>query len=321
MQLREMRTDFRDSVPVGPASTRAEPHGFTVVRRPGRTDAGVPVNAMTVDVEDYFQVSAFEPYIRREDWDRVPHRIEANMDRILGIFSESGVHATFFTLGWVAERYPALVRRIVDEGHELASHGWSHVRVTGQTPEQLRDDVARTKAVLEDVGGCEVLGYRAASYSIGESNLWALSVLEETGHRYSSSIYPIRHDLYGMPDAPRFAFHPLADSPFIEIPVTTWELGEKRLPCGGGGYFRLFPYALSRWAMRRVNVRDAESCIFYFHPWEIDPGQPRQPGIDGKTRFRHYLNLARMEGRLRRLIADFRWDTMRGVFLDGGAGA
>jgi polysaccharide deacetylase family protein (PEP-CTERM system associated) len=274
-----------------------------------------PVNAMTVDVEDYFQVSAFEPYIPREDWDRLPCRVERNVDRTLLLFADGGVRATFFVLGWIADRYPALVRRIVDEGHEVASHGWSHVRVTQQGVEAFRDDVVRTKALLEDVSGEAVQGYRAASYSIGESNLWALDVLEQTGHRYSSSIFPIRHDLYGMPRAPRFAFRPNEESGFLEIPMTTVAVGSKKLPCAGGGWFRLFPYAFSRWALRRVNGDDGQSGIFYFHPWEIDPDQPRQRGLDAKTRFRHYVNLRRMESRLRRLIDDFQWGRMDEVFL------
>lgn len=266
-------------------------------------------NAMTVDVEDYFQVSAFERYIDRGDWDTQACRIERNVDRILGLFDQYEIKATFFTLGWVAERYPALVRRMVEQGHELASHGWSHVRVTQQNAAEFRDDVMRTKALLEDTAGCAVLGYRAASYSIGASNLWALDVLRETGHAYSSSIYPIKHDLYGMPDAPRFAFRP-GDDDFVEFPVTTVRMGGRNLPCGGGGWFRLVPYVGMRWAMRRVNGVDNQAVIFYFHPWEIDPAQPRQRGLDAKTRFRHYLNLERMEARLRRLLGDFQWGRM-----------
>jgi len=277
--------------------------------------ANGPVNAMTVDVEDYFQVSAFEPHIAKADWERLPCRVERNLNRILDLFAEHGVRGTFFTLGWVAERYPQLVRRLVDEGHELASHGWAHVRVTQQEPEDFRADVSRTKALLEDLAGAPVRGYRAASYSIGAGNLWALKVLEEQGHAYSSSIYPIRHDLYGMPQAPRFAFRPHQGSEFLEIPVTTVQLGEAKLPCGGGGYFRLFPYVLSRWALQRVNHRDGQPGIFYFHPWEIDPEQPRQRGIGVKTRFRHYLNLHRTEARLGRLLKDFRWGRMDEVFL------
>lgn len=273
------------------------------------------VNAMTVDVEDYFQVSAFERYIPRAEWDRLPCRVERNTDRILGLFAENGVKATFFTLGWVAERYPGLVRRIVADGHELACHGYSHVRVTQQTPAEFREDVARAKALLEDTGGVPMKGYRAASYSIGAGNLWALQILEELGFQYSSSIYPVRHDLYGMPDAPRFAFRPENAPGLLEVPLTTVAFGKKNLPFGGGGFFRLFPYAVSRWAIARVNRHENQACVFYFHPWEIDPDQPRQSGIDLKTRLRHYLNLSRMESRLANLLHDFRWNTMDSVFL------
>lgn len=274
------------------------------------------VNAMTVDVEDYFQVSAFERHIAREDWDRLPCRIEGNVDRILALFDEHDIKATFFTLGWIAQRYPMMIRRIVDGGHEIASHGWSHVRVTALDAAAFRADVSRTKSTLEDLSGHAVQGYRAPSYSIGADNLWALNVLEETGHGYSSSIYPIHHDLYGMPDAPRFAFRPEGCQALIEVPVTTISLAGSKLPCGGGGYFRLYPYAYSRWALRRVNQRDGQSAVFYFHPWEIDPDQPRQRGIGLKTRVRHYLNLRRMEQRLRRLAVDFRWARMDELFLD-----
>jgi polysaccharide deacetylase family protein (PEP-CTERM system associated) len=266
-------------------------------------------NAMTVDVEDYFQVSAFERHIDRQTWDNRECRVERNVDRILELFDRHAVKATFFTLGWIAERYPDMVRRVVEQGHELASHGWSHIRVTQQDADAFRQDVARTKALLEDVSGHEVIGYRAASYSIGATNLWALDVLNETGHRYSSSIYPIKHDLYGMPDAPRFACRPAAGS-IIEFPVTTVRVAGRNLPCGGGGWFRLVPYAGMRWALRRVNRVDRESAIFYFHPWEIDPGQPRQEGLDAKTRVRHYLNLERMQTRLDRLLGDFAWGRM-----------
>ena len=264
---------------------------------------------MTVDVEDYFQVSAFEPYIARASWDTQECRVERNVDRILALFDRHGVKATFFTLGWIAQRFPELVRRMVDEGHELASHGWSHVRVTQQSPEEFRQDVIRTKALLEDTTGEAVLGYRAASYSIGAENLWALDELKDAGYRYSSSIYPIKHDLYGMPDAPRFAFQPLQDD-FLEFPVTTIRFAGRNFPCGGGGWFRLVPYAGMRWAIRRVNRVDGQSTIFYFHPWEIDPAQPRQAGLDPKTRLRHYLNLQRTEGRLDRLLNDFDWGRM-----------
>ncbi len=271
---------------------------------------------MTVDVEDYFQVSAFEQHISREDWERLPCRVEANVDRVLGLFSAHDVRATFFMLGWIGERYPNLVKRIVDAGHELASHGYAHVRVNQQTANEFRADVRRTKSLLEDLSGQAVNGYRAASYSIDADNLWALDVLLETGYRYSSSIYPIRHDLYGMPDAPRFAFYHQGGE-LLEIPVTTVRVFGKNLPCGGGGYFRLLPYRLSKWAIKRVNTKDKRPGLFYFHPWELDPAQPRQSGLPVRTRFRHYLNLGRMEGRLGRLLEDFGWDRMDRVFLDG----
>jgi len=276
------------------------------------------VNAMTVDVEDYFQVSAFEAHVGRERWHDHECRVAQNMDRILALFATYGICGTFFVLGWIAERYPQVVRRIVEGGHELASHGWAHVRVTQQRPDEFREDVTRTRGLLEDVGGTRVRGYRAASYSIGARNLWALDVLQECGYEYSSSIYPIRHDLYGMPEAPRFAFRHNG-SGILEIPVTTVVVAGVRLPCGGGGYFRLFPYPFSRWALRRVNRTDGQSGMFYFHPWEIDPEQPRMHGIGLKTRVRHYLNLRRMEKRLRHLLQDFRWDRMDRIWLDTAA--
>lgn len=272
-------------------------------------------NAMTVDVEDYFQVSAFEPYISKQQWDTLPHRVERNTQRILDIFETKGIKATFFTLGWVAERYPELVKRIIKDGHELACHGYEHIRVTEQTPEQFRQDVSKTKKILEALSGKEVKGYRAASYSIGAKNLWALDVLQEEGFKYSSSIYPVKHDLYGMPDAPRFMYEPIDNQDFKEIPITTVRFGNKNLPCGGGGFFRFYPYAVSKWAFNRVNNEEQQSGIFYFHPWEIDPEQPRQSGLSLKTRIRHYLNLHRMENRIERLLTDFVWDTMENVFL------
>ena len=272
-------------------------------------------NAMTVDVEDYFQVSAFEQVIARDQWEHVPHRVERNTDRILAIFAERGVKATFFTLGWIAERYPALTRRIVEQGHELASHGYSHIRATQQHPAEFRADITRAKKILEDISGVAVCGYRAPSYSIGANNLWALDELKAAGHEYSSSIYPVRHDLYGMPDAPRFAFYPRGNDGILEIPITTLHALGKNWPCGGGGFFRLYPYAVSRWALRHVNQRDGQSGMFYFHPWEIDPDQPRQKNLRLKTRVRHYLNLARMEDRLQALCRDFSWGRMDEIFL------
>ncbi|MGE5027801.1 MAG: XrtA system polysaccharide deacetylase [Betaproteobacteria bacterium] len=265
-------------------------------------------NAMTVDVEDYFQVSAFAPHISRDSWDNQPCRVERNIDAVLAMLAEHRAHATFFTLGWIAERYPLMVRRIVAEGHELASHGYAHRRASEQSREEFLEDVGRAKGILEEAGGVQVNGYRAPSFSINRHNLWALKCLREAGYRYSSSVYPISHDHYGMPDAPRFSFFPAGSDGVLEIPVTTVHLFNRNLPAGGGGYFRLLPYRLSRWSIERVNRMDGRPCIFYFHPWEIDPGQPRQNGIGLKTRFRHYLNLTRMEARLRSLLNDFEWD-------------
>lgn len=271
------------------------------------------INALTIDVEDYFQVSAFAPHIARSEWDRRECRIERNMDRILGLLARHQTQATFFTLGWIAERYPTLVRRLVDEGHELASHGYGHQRASDLSREAFREDVTRAKSLLEDIGGQAVWGYRAPSFSIGEGNLWALDLLQAAGYRYSSSIYPVRHDHYGSPDAPRFA-HQVRPG-LMEVPPTTLRLFGRNLPSSGGGYFRLFPYALSRWMLREVNRRDGESAVFYFHPWEIDPLQPRVPGVGLKTRFRHYLNIARTEQRLDRLLGDFAWGRMDEIFM------
>jgi len=276
-------------------------------------------NALTIDVEDYFQVSAFAPYIRRDDWDSRECRVERNVDRLLGLLASRHTTATFFTLGWVAERYPALVRRIVDGGHELASHGHGHERASDLSEAAFRADVERAKKTLEDVGGVAVQGYRAPSFSIGHGNLWAFDVLAGAGYAYSSSLYPIRHDHYGMPDAPRFAHR--RDNGLLEVPVTTLRLGNRNWPSSGGGWFRLFPYALTRSMIRRVNQQDRQAAIFYMHPWEIDPGQPRVPGIDAKTRFRHYVNIDRTEQRLARLLDDFRWGRMDRIFLPSTVGA
>ncbi len=271
-------------------------------------------NALTIDVEDYFQVSAFAPYIARADWDQRECRVERNVDRILALLDDQDTEATFFTLGWIAERYPQLVRRIVSQGHEVASHGYGHERASDLSRASFLADVSRAKGVLEDLTGTEVAGYRAPSFSIGPGNMWALDSLARAGYRYSSSIYPIRHDHYGMPDAPRFA-HQAADG-LIEIPITTLRLFNRNLPSSGGGYFRLLPYALSRWMLRQVNATDKESAVFYFHPWEIDPGQPRIAGIDRRTRFRHYVNIHRMERRLQSLLGDFKWGRMDHLFLN-----
>ncbi|WP_137172553.1 XrtA system polysaccharide deacetylase [Massilia sp. HP4] len=273
-------------------------------------------NAMTCDVEDYFQVSAFAPYIDRASWPSRECRVEANMERILALYARHGVRATFFTLGWIAERYPAMVRRIVDAGHELASHGYGHLRASDQSRTEFDNDIRSSKALLEDIGGQAVVGYRAPSFSIGHGNLWALDALHEAGYRYSSSIYPIAHDHYGMPDAPRFAFYPNGPDGLLEVPITTLKLAGRNFPAGGGGYFRLLPYALSRWMMEKVNREDGEPALFYFHPWEVDPGQPRPEGLGAKARFRHYVNIDRMERRLEALARDFAWDRMDAIFLE-----
>ncbi len=270
-------------------------------------------NALTIDVEDYFQVSAMAPYIRRSEWDTRECRVERNVDRILALLDKHGTRATFFTLGWVAERYPQLVKRIVAQGHELASHGYGHERASDLSRVDFLHDVRHAKHLLEDIGGVAVQGYRAPSFSIGEGNLWAFDCLREAGYRYSSSIYPIKHDHYGMPDAPRFA-HEVAGG-LVEIPVTTLRMSGRNWPSSGGGYFRLLPYALSRWMIGKVNADDRKPAIFYFHPWEIDHGQPRVAGIDLKTRFRHYVNIDRMERRLDGLLGDFRWGRMDEIFL------
>jgi polysaccharide deacetylase family protein (PEP-CTERM system associated) len=272
-------------------------------------------NALTIDVEDYFQVSAFAPYIPRSSWDELPCRVERNVDRILMLLDNNGIKASFFTLGWIAERYPTMVKRIVENGHELASHGYAHHRVTELNREQFYEDIIHSKKLLEDIGGRAVYGYRAPSFSINSNNLWALDCLEEAGYRYSSSIYPVAHDHYGMPGAPRFAFYPSDSRKLLELPVTTVRLFGRNFPAGGGGYFRLWPYIVSRWFLQRVNTIDCQPVIFYFHPWEIDPEQPRQSGISFKTRFRHYLNLDRMEGRLNALTRHFNWGRMDQIFL------
>lgn len=272
-------------------------------------------NAFSIDVEDYFQVSALAPHFPRHIWDRQPCRVERNVDRMLSMLSDCNAQATFFTLGWVAERYPEMTKRIVANGHELASHGYGHQRASELTPAEFLEDISRAKKILEDLGGQPVIGYRAPSFSIGEKNLWALDTLGEAGYRYSSSIYPIRHDHYGMPGAPRFAFRPDNAKSLIELPATTIRLFDRNLPAAGGGYFRLLPYPVSRWSINRVNRRDKQPCIFYCHPWEIDPEQPRPNGMTLKTRFRHYVNLGRTEARLRNLLKDFQWGRVDQIFL------
>ena len=297
-------------------AARNDVSGGTAASRPSATTAlAAPLNAMSVDVEDYFQVSAMEPVVDRADWDGYGSRVMRNVEAVLDLFARHDTQATFFILGWVAERYPGLVRRIAEAGHEVASHGMAHYRVSSQTPEEFREDVRRAKAVIEDAGGVPVRGYRAASFSLDASTGWAHTILRDEGYGYSSSIYPIRHDHYGMPNAPRGAFAPLESPDFLEIPISTVEIAKYRFPCGGGGYFRLLPYRLSERALRRVNTKDAMPGVFYFHPWEIDPDQPRIPGLGRRTRFRHYTNLSRMEGRLERVLEAFSWSRIDRVFL------
>ncbi len=274
-------------------------------------------NAMTVDVEDYFHVSAFASSIRQDDWDSYECRVERNTSRILDLFDHFGISGTFFTLGWVAERYPQLVREIAARGHEVACHGYSHRLVYDQSPSEFRQETARAKAVLEDLVQAPILGYRAASYSIVGRSVWALDSLVELGFVYDSSIFPVRHDRYGIPDARRdpHRIGTPSGASIVEFPLTTKELGSYRLPVSGGGYFRIFPYFLTRWALRSVNRREERPFIFYLHPWEIDADQPRI-SASWLSRFRHYHNLDRCEDRLRRLLAEFSFGTACQVLTD-----
>ncbi|TPG43112.1 DUF3473 domain-containing protein [Sphingomonas koreensis] len=262
-------------------------------------------NGLSVDVEDWFQVGAFERVIDKADWPTLQSRVEDNTDAVLDLFAESGSKATFFTLGWVAERCPALMRRIIAAGHEVASHGVDHQRVFTMTPEQFRDDTRRARKTLEDAAGVAVTGYRAPSFSIDKRTPWAHQVLAEEGYAYSSSVAPVKHDHYGWPDAPRFAFRPIAGAALIELPVTTARIGSRNMATGGG-FFRLFPSAFTNWAVRQVNT-DGRPAIFYFHPWEIDPGQPRVADAPFKSKLRHYSRLGAMAGKLRQLVGTHRW--------------
>lgn len=279
--------------------------------------AGAPLNAFSVDVEDYFHVVAFERVIPRESWDDLPARVEANTLRLLDLCARHGVRGTFFVLGWVAERWPSLVRAIRDAGHELGTHGQDHRRVTTLTPRELRDDVRRSKRTIEDVSGEEVIGYRAPNYSIVRETLWAMDVLLEEGFRYDSSIFPIRHDRYGIPDFPRFP-HPVRGGngagglTLQEFPISTLRLAGMNFPFVGGGYLRHFPFRFIRWGMRHLNQSERRPAMVYVHPWEIDPGQPRQQ-VGPLTRLRHYRNLDLTEDRLGRLFSEFRFGTTREV--------
>lgn len=266
------------------------------------------LNAMTVDVEDYFQVSAFEDVIRKSDWDSIALRVGENTHKLLDIFAEHGATSTFFTLGWVAKRCPDVIKRIVAEGHELASHGLEHQRATTMSQEAFYADVSESKKILEDVSGTAVKGYRAPSFSVNDSNTWVYSVIKELGFSYSSSTYPIEHDLYGVPHWPRFKY--LRPEGIVEIPIPTIRNGEKNVGIGGGGFFRLYPYWLSKRRIEKFMVSEKVPYSFYFHPWEIDSEQPVIKEASLKSKFRHYVNLSRMEGKLVCLLKDYRWGTM-----------
>ncbi len=272
---------------------------------------GPVLNGMSVDVEEWFQVGAFERVIDKADWKGLQSRVEANTDATLALFAESGVRGTFFTLGWVADRYPQLIRRIVDAGHEIASHGWDHQRVFTMDAETFRADLARARKTIEDAGGKQVTGYRAPSFSIDQRTPWAHVVLAEEGYAYSSSVAPLKHDHYGWREAPRYAFRPLPDSALIELPVTVAEIGQRRLATGGG-FFRLLPSALTNFAVRQVNAAD-RPAVFYFHPWEIDPAQPRVRQAPMRSKLRHYARLGAMADKLRGLIGRHEWGRVDAV--------
>ena len=303
---------------IADAAWQKDPSGRATAERLQQWVRYTIVNAMTIDVEDYFQVEAFASTVNRSEWERLPRRVEHNTERLLDILAEAGVKATFFILGWVAERHPALARRVVADGHEVASHGSEHIRVDRQSPESFRADVRRSKRTLEDTGGVRVLGYRAPTFSIGRSSTWAHAILAEEGYRYSSSLYPIKHDLYGCPGAPRTPFAPLPG--LLEIPLSTVRVMRIDLPASGGGYFRLLPYSLTRRLLLQAGRANRSPAIFYLHPWEIDPEQPRQHSAPWLSRFRHYLNLDRTEPRLRRLLRTFAWTRMDRLFLADDAG-
>jgi polysaccharide deacetylase family protein (PEP-CTERM system associated) len=264
-------------------------------------------NALSVDVEDWFQVGAFETVISRDSWETRERRVEHNTDAVLALFEEAGVKATFFTLGWVAARHPALIGRIAAAGHEIASHGWDHKRIFTMSEAEFRADLIRARAEIEDASGRKVSGYRAPSFSVDQRTPWAHPVLAEQGYAYSSSVAPIRHDHYGWPESPRFAWHPVAGSDLIELPVTTFELAGRRFAAGGGGFFRLLPYALSNWAVTRVNAREERPAIFYFHPWDMDVDQPRVADAPIKSKLRHYTNLSAMRPKLLKLLNAHDW--------------
>ena len=265
------------------------------------------LNALSVDVEDWFQVGAFENVIDRSDWDSLPQRVERNGNAVIDLFERAGVKATFFTLGWVAQRYPALIRRAAEAGHEIASHGWDHRRVFTMEPAVFRADLERARIAIEDACGHSPMGYRAPSFSIDKRTPWAHRILAEEGYSYSSSVAPVKHDHYGWPEAPRFAHRPIEGARLIELPVTTVDIGGRRMAAGGGGFFRLLPYRFSSWAISRVNRQEQRPAVFYFHPWEIDPDQPRVSKAPLKSRLRHYSKLSAMEGKLLKLLGKYEW--------------
>jgi len=271
-------------------------------------------HAMTIDIEDYFQVSAFDGVIDRSVWEKLPLRVEISTTKLLDLFSQKDIKATFFVLGWVAERCHNLIRRIVDDGHELACHGYAHGRATEQTKEEFRADVERSKKLLEDISGKKILGYRAPSFSVNDSNNWVFDELIALGFLYSSSTYPVNHDLYGVPHWPRFKYR--LNNDLIEIPMTTLRVANTNLPMSGGGYFRLYPYRFSHFLLRRFERAEKKPAVFYMHPWELDPEQPQVNGLSAKSAFRHYINLSRQIGRLERLTEDFSWGRMDHIFLN-----
>jgi len=268
------------------------------------------LNAISVDIEDWFQVGAFETVIARDSWDTRESRVARNSEAVLALFAEADVRATFFILGWVAERHPSLIRRIAEAGHEIASHGYDHARVFTLDAKRFEQDLNKTRKILEDASGQKVTGYRAPSFSIDRRTPWAHPILAEQGYAYSSSVVPIAHDHYGWQGTPRFAWRPVKGSELIELPVTTAILGGRRVAAGGGGFFRVLPYGFSRWAIRQVNRAEGRPAVFYFHPWEVDPQQPRVGHAPLRSRFRHYTGLARMADKLRGLVQDFRWGRM-----------
>jgi polysaccharide deacetylase family protein (PEP-CTERM system associated) len=307
-------TNFKLATPDDLMPDVAKPSQFLAVGRQWLPRATDLPNALTCDVEDWFQVSAFEHLVTKESWGERECRIPRNVDRVLALYDQAGVRGTFFTLGWVATHHPEVVRRIAAAGHEVASHGMQHRRVWDQSPEEFRTDITRAKALLEDVSGQEVCGYRAASWSLNEQTPWAHVIMAEAGYKYSSSVYPIAHDHYGLPDAPTRPFY-VRSTGMLEIPASTARFFGRNIPASGGGYFRLLPFAVSRHLMKHIRRVQDVPVVFYFHPGELDPGQPRISGIHVKTRFRHYLNLERFENRLIRLLRELPWGRMDEIYL------